>query len=357
MRHTVAFLVILPSLTAGAIGQQARTTSKPNDRIQKLIGQLGDKARWNDASLKLQAMGELAVKPLLAAIQSDDSIEDTPLTRGALKTLGNMGPTAKEAYAVLFESVGQCEPKIYLTLLHTLADLVPYSEDKGNQATVQVLVQASMGAIQAMDRDDRRLWSSEYQRFAARVKVDAEAGLEAMIKELEMNQPYRREVAAEVLGRMGRRAKTAIPALANALRGQRVTRRTGRVVRRVTNRVSRNDNFRRKAAEAMITIAPGDARCAVAYGHRIQHSGSENERAEAALRIGAFGKAAKSEIPTLIAALKDKSQRVRCETITALGMFGPAANAAVARLEQLAKSDEKAIAVRAQAALKQITGR
>ena len=107
----------------------------------------------------------------------------------------------------------------------------------------------------------------------------------------------------------------------------------------------------------MIKIAPGDPRCAVAYGYRLLHSGSENERAAAALQIGALGKTATREVPTLIAALKDKSQRVRCETITALGMFGPDANKAVAKLQQLAVSDEKAIAVRAQAALKQITGR
>ena len=107
----------------------------------------------------------------------------------------------------------------------------------------------------------------------------------------------------------------------------------------------------------MIRIAPGDSRCAVAYGHRLMHAKSETERAEAALRIGACGKAAKDEVRTLIIALKDKSQRVRCETITALGMIGPHAHAAIPSLEGLAKSDHKAIAVRAQAALKQITGR
>ena len=38
-------------------------------------------------------------------------------------------------------------------------------------------------------------------------------------------------------------------------------------------------------------------------------------------------------------------------------MIGPHAHAAIPSLEGLAKSDHKAIAVRAQAALKQITGR
>jgi HEAT repeat protein len=324
------------------------------DRIHKLIAQLADNSRWGDAARKPRRIGEPAVKPLLAAIQEDeDGIQDTPLARRVLETLGSMGPAAEEAYSELFEEVGRCEPKIYIRLLSTLADLVPYSEAQGNQAAVQTLVQASMGTIQAMGQQDRRRWSSAYQRFAARVAVDPDAGLEAMIDELKRSRPYRREVAAEVLGRMGKKATSAIPALSNALRGGGRTRTTARRVVR-SSRVRGQDDFPRRAAEAMIRIAPRDARCAVAYGHRLKHANGENERAEAALRIGSFGEAAKGEVRTLIAALRDKSQRVRCETVTALGMIGPDAKAAIPKLRRLSESDNKALAVRARAALRQI---
>jgi HEAT repeat protein len=242
------------------------------------------------------------------------------------------------------EAVGECEPKIYIRILRTLADLVPYSDAQGNRAAINRMVQAGMGAIQAMSNEERQQWSTEYQRFAGRLMVDPDAGLEAMIAELNKNQNYRREVAAEVLGRMGPKAIEAIPALAKGMRR----------ISNVTRRASRQDDFLRRAAEAMIRIAPRDPRCAVAYGYRLKHAKTETERARAALQIGGFGKAAKGEVRTLISALGDKSQRVRCETITALGMIGPDAKAAIPKLTRLSKSDDKALAVRAGAALKQI---
>jgi hypothetical protein len=314
-------------------------------QIQKLIQQLGDEAGWVSASKEFRAIGEPAVKPLLSAIGVDGSIKDTPLTRRALDVLGSMGPTAKAAYSKLYDAAPECEPKIYVHLLHTLGDLVPYSESQGNQGAEQALLQASKGWIRAMDRNKRREWSREYSRFRARLMVDPDAGLGDMLDELKKNRVFRREVAAEVLGRMGAKAEGAIPILASCLRQQR----------------SRDlDDFRSRAAEAMIQIAPNDPRCAVAYSYRLMQAPTETERAEAALRIGAFGKAAKTEVKTLItsaATSYQKSDRVRCESITALGMIGPDAKDAIPELKRLSESKNTAIAVRAKAALKQIEAR
>lgn len=360
MLRAAGLAVILFGIATSANGQPA--TDRPDGRVEKLIAQLSDNTHWRQASEKLRKIGRPAVRPLLARITSGgEGIQDTPLNRRALQALGSMGPVAKTAYPELVQDVGSCEPEIYMVLLRTLADLVPYTEDQGNEAAWPTLVQTSLPTIQAIDEKERRRWSVELARFRARLMVDPDAGLEAMLDELKHNKPYRREVAAEVLGRMGPGARKAISGLARALRGRTAIKAGGRLGGRQVfvggTTLRGEDDFSRRAAEAMIQIAPDDPRSAVAYGYRLTHAHSAGERAQAALAIGSFGKAAKNEVRTLIVALADKSHRVRCETITALGMIGPEAKAAIPRLAQLAESDDKAVAVRAEAALGQIRGR
>lgn len=359
-----ALWLAVPSPAQGDVGKPLPKPDTQTARVYKLIVQLADDKRHADAARQLQRIGEPAVKPLLEAIGTEeDEIQANDKTRRALNVLGKMGTDAKEAYDPLASAVGNCNPKIYILVLHTIGTLAPYTETKHDARSFTNLVQASMNVYRRLDANERRYYSTEYQRFRQRIAVDPDAGLDAMIREVRSNITHRREVAAEVLGRMGPKAKKALSALAMGLRhatrrGSRqrvaVVRRQGSVLRSGRSPTSR-DTFAATAAEAILKINPRDPKSAPAWAYRLQHGALKTERAQAALMIGSFGEKAKGQVSALIKALKDRSKQVRCEVITALGMIGPDASAAVPNLLELGASEDQAIAVRAKAALKQIS--
>ena len=345
------------SLASSAIGLLLATGGAMpcQSRTDQLLLRLYDEQEWTEAARKLRKIGKAAAKPLLAALSKDGEIKHTKRALRILEVLGTMGPDAEEAYSELADSVGQCDPDMFIPIWHTLADLVPYVDGPKGPNAAQGLLQASIGVIRDLKGKDRSRWSAEYNRFNLRSQVEPQAGLKAMIEELDRGQMFKREVAAEVVGRMGKQAIDAIPSLAKALGGKATTKRRTRVVRTATVYArQRADDFQPRAAAAMIAIAPGDPRCAVAYGWRVQHGASATERAQAALRLGSFGKASADQVPELIAALGDETPRVVWEVITALGMIGPSAKSAIPKLKKLSEAKDKAIAVRAKAALKQV---
>ena len=93
-----------------------------------------------------------------------------------------------------------------------------------------------------------------------------------------------------------------------------------------------------------------------AYEHQLLHGGLE-ERRRAAMALGRRGADAKHAVPTLIRALQDEEPLVIREVITALSMIGPAAKDAIPALEKLIDHQDKQIAERAKAALRQIRGK
>jgi hypothetical protein len=356
----------LATLLVLGIGSSAQAQGNPRDaeiktvgaEIRDLIKQLGNPKKWRQAASKLEKMGAKAVEPMVEAI-TKDGVEKSDRTFRVLRIIEEMGPVAKEGYGVLADSLGQTDAAVFLAMWHTLGTLVPFTDTQGNRNEAQRLLQGAIQTLQALPAADRRKWSAEYSRFTQRVLVDPTAGLKAMIDEVKNGRVHRREVAAEVLQGMGKDAKSAIPALAAALRS--ATSKNGTIAkpRRPILRTSigfsqQTDEFPARAARAMIKIAPGDPRCAVGYGWQLKKSLRPAERSRAALQLGSFGKAAKDELPTLIAALEDADKRVRWEVITAIGMLGPTAKAAIGQLGKFVGGDDRAASARAKAAIKQI---
>ena len=119
------FAALWLAVPAPAQGDVGKPLPKPNTRtarVHKLIGQLADDKHHADAARQLQRIGEPAVKPLLEAIGVEaEEIQAIDKTRRALNALGMMGPDAKEAYDPLASAVGNCDPKIYILVLHTIS--------------------------------------------------------------------------------------------------------------------------------------------------------------------------------------------------------------------------------------------
>jgi uncharacterized protein YjeT (DUF2065 family) len=359
---TAPALACLVLSLSGVAGAQDTNDAGPDPKvvraqIRALIAQLGRPKGWKSAARALERMGENAVEPMVEAITTD-GIEASDRTLRLFGVLEAMGPAAKIGYGPLADAIPQSEPKVFLALWHTLGTLVPYSDSRASRNEAQRLLQGGIQTLTALSPEDRRKWGAEYSRFTQRAAIDPGGGLKAMIAEVKRNAMHRREVAAEVLARMGKAAVPALPALANGLRGElrkKLGNSRGRVrVRSGRSQDRQSDGFAGRAADAMIKIAPSDPRCSVAYGWRLRESRSPQERSRAALRIGSFGAAGADEVPTLIAALDDADKRVRWEVITAIGMLGATAKAAIPRLEAIVGGTAKAAAARARAALKQI---
>ena len=372
MRATLVPAALPVLLAAGFATAQGAAQDDPKSaeaqlkkEIAALAERLYDEKTWPSAARRLRGIGKPSVAPLLAAIGADDQVKDTPRNRRILGLLGEMGPDALGAYEKLGDAAGNCEPEIFVPLWRTLADLAPYSEDQGDVQAAQRMIQAGIQNFQKMRSRDRQTWSREYTRMMSRLQVDPDAGIPAMIAELQRFQSGRREVAAEVLGRMGPKAMEALPPLHAALDralhpGAERNRQKkagaappGMLVLNAAN-ANLKDDFEARAARAMVAIAPGHKQCAIAYGYLLVHAATAEERAQAALRLGSFGAASTGEVPHLVQACDDAEVRVRWEAITALGMIGPAAQAAAHKLEALSGSEDKAIAARAKAALRQI---
>lgn len=342
-------------------GQEAAQQAR---RIQELIRQLADEKRHAAATVQLERLGKAAAMPLLQQVTGGETIEASILNRRALAILGSLGPDAAEAYPGLSAAIGNSDPEIFIGVLHTLGTLAPYTSAQGNQQAATGIVQSGVQVIRRLNAQDRARYGGEYVRFTNRVMVDPSGGVPMMVQELRADMQYRREVAAEVLGRMGPRAREALPVLAEKLRramrmtpretDAQVLRRGRAERRRILVQQRRQDDFAATAAAAILKIAPGDPLSAPAWTWRLRHDADEHRRCQAALALGGLGGSASTEVPALIAALRDESHRVRCEVITALGMVGAAAQQAIPKLLELGASDDKAIAVRAKAALKQI---
>src|SRR5262249_45428409 len=146
---------------------------------------------------------------------------------------------------------------------------------------------------------------------------DAPDGLKA----LKHPNPQVRFNAAELLGKLGKSAKFAIPNLKLLLKDESVA-------------------VRIKAAEAIWRIDPVDPAAlldvlAAAYDHK-----EDIVRAAALGVIAEFGEKAKPALPVVKKGLKDKSFSVRLQAVAAAGAMGPAAKGAVPELLDIMRDDD-----------------
>ncbi len=109
------------------------------------------------------------------------------------------------------------------------------------------------------------------------------------------------------------------------------------------------EDFRKMADELLPT--PDGRPLALIYK---LHEGNHEERIHAALDLGQLQDLAEKIVPHLLEELTDEDVRVAREAITALGMIGPAAKEAIPTLEKLTEHDDRQIAERAKAALRQV---
>jgi hypothetical protein len=219
-------------------------------------------------------------------------------------------------------------------------------------------VSATYGvAFQTQFRDGKNVWSSRpaifvidpngvLRNFASRPDQDIrEEGIfpivddlleqRQLITALSAQKDARGEAARIVLAPMGAQTKTAIPALAEALKDEAAQVRAG-------------------AAAALCWIA-AEARTAVPALTGALQDRDSRVRRHSGLALARLGPEARGAVPALIQVLVDEDARVRAAATSALARIGPEAPAAL--VEALRKDKDARIRAAAAAALPMIPDR
>jgi HEAT repeat protein len=265
----------VPSLTAALKDQEARPYAAaalaefrpvPQDALGALIDNLKEESpeQRGPAQAALISIGPPAVPPLI------DTLKDKERRNGAALTLGRIGKPAEPALPNLLEGLRDPDATFRMSAHHALVFLGP--------GAVPYLVRA-------LADPSERVWYS----------------------------------AVLALGKIGPAARSAVPALVDALKGG-------------------NTSLRILALNALVRIDPGHQ----AVGERLEEivpvliEALKHE--EAAIRnwacvcLGKLGKGAKAAIPALAKIVQDKETTIRVLAIVALGEIGGGAAEAIAPL-------------------------
>jgi hypothetical protein len=349
----IAVMTALTLAPTGMAQQRVAEQRVTQQRVTELIDELkADKTRHRAVD-ELSRAGWVAL-PLLKEFLSRSGEDALGEKKAVLSILSRMGPDAAGELDFLFTYGVECESELLLPLVLTVADIAPYGS-----SSIEFLVGKLQGLIQWPPVTEEGLRATRIGQHALveRMKVNPEASTETLLEILKSNRRFQREVAAEELGR--RRARAAIPLLSRLVSRVPYAKSgegRGIIYRRELAVVT--DDFKARAVRALLMIDPDDPRVAVAHGYQLRRHPDARTRWKAAMALGRCGAAAAPAVPDLLAAISDEDEDVRVirEAVTTLGMVGPKAADAVPILETLTQHENRQIAARAKAALRQIKG-
>ncbi len=266
---------------------------------------------------KVVAKIQAAAKPRVPGLIRDMADKNENVRWGAVKQLGYIGPEAREAVQPLIEALGDRQWSLRLAVAEALPKIAP--DSKGvQQALVRaarkdehwwVRKAAAAGLLRAhppiLDNAVEMLGDN---KLAARIGIAWELGLlgppagpavPALVKALGHENDSMRASAAGALGKIGPPARAALPALRKALK-------------------DKHEPARIVAALSISRLDPSNAGTVVAMVVEMLEGKDRQRRVKAAFILGQMGPVAKSAVPALKEALKDKSEYLRQTAATAL---------------------------------------
>jgi HEAT repeat protein len=219
-------------------------------------------------------------------------------------------------------------------------------------------------------RDRRDDWTGAEVRWRAasllgEVGPEARTAVPALIEALQDGDPHVRTVAATSLAAVAPGDPETVTAFTGLLHGPdrlvavRALARCGAAAAPAVPDVigllqDAEPNVRWNAARTLGLIGP-PARAAVPALVATLKDHEAFVREHAAEALGDLGPAAQDAVPALIGVLKDKDARVRRDAARSLGQIGPAAAPAVPTLRGLLKDENARVRDAADKALKQLT--
>ncbi len=338
LAHTDTSVRVNAAITLGAIGLPDKELDKG---VNGLVGLLKDTqavARFQ-AAVALGRIGPAAKSAL--SYMGKFTIHDKAsweIRKAAAYSLGSIGADPKlgpdpNAMNALMNGLRDPCGQVRLASVASLSVLGPAAKP----ADMQPIINALKGVLRDRDRSviiGARLALLRMDKNAA----DEAAHLKAFAALLKDPDLQARSYAAEALGTLGPRAKSHIPQLIANLwdKQPQAAASAGSALTQLKDQLSQKD---------LDAIA------------QLLQSTDSGMRSRGAHVIGALGATAKSEVPNLIATLKDREPAVLQMTVWALGQMGKSAPQAVEPLRQLAATHpDDNVKKMAEAAAKKILG-
>ena len=343
----------------------------PSLQPEQLVKLLGDEASWRSAAAKLRKVGAPAVGALAAAV--DDEEASLPIREralGVLESLGPAGAAGLPAITALIERSNRWHP-LMIGAYRAAATLAPYASREAGEAARDAIVFMNVGKPArnnaATGRNGLRLdalgqhSNHECVRIHHRLEIARDAETELLVSLLADESPYRRELAAELLG--GRSSVAVKEALRAALLAEHpqsaecdtLCAKTGQT-KRIQLLAARapldsvpadNDaRIRSAAARSLARVARGEPVGALAFVHLLEQGGPR-DRATAVSTLAHTEVHTRDEAAVLRAlrqVLASGDSPLLADAVVALGQVGSAEEAMRPAVEALAKNPDPRVA-------------
>ncbi|HEX5053087.1 MAG TPA: HEAT repeat domain-containing protein, partial [Planctomycetota bacterium] len=300
----------------------------PAQESARFVADLGDPERSEAAERALLQLGPKAVPALQDQLDGWDTStpHDVDRMRAVLRVIDLLGETALPLGPTLSALGKRDRGPLLDEVCDVRASLVPYAREERWHEQFHKRATAATPTTRAAAM-------ATFVRFAARGGVNNRDDAAAMRSLLAQDEIYAREVAAEALAGLG--DEQAIDLLRARLldrtrrpKGWDQLRHNGFVV-------PLDDQFRWRASEALIRLAPDDVRSAVGHANRALLHPHRSVRIEALQALARFGPAAEDAIPELLQLAQRDDEQLATEALKLLGMAGRGVGEHLAAIEAL----------------------
>lgn len=275
----------------------------------RMVGDLTKAVGHKDLAVRAQAVQllygvaqkeEWQVVDILPALIKALDDPDSEVRIGAAKAVSAYRKNAEEAIPVLTRRLKDPEPYVRTWMIMALESIKPTAEE-----AIPALTEALLDHDCDVRLEAANAWATigKYE-----VLILKTADLKQLTEGLKGTSEYERRRSAEALGSIGPAAKTAVPALTEALLDE----------------------------DCEVRVWAARALCVIGEDHDVQAStieplgelvrnlraSDEKVRETSAMALGSVGSAAKAAVPALTEALLDKSYEVRFQVARALLEIG-----------------------------------
>lgn len=300
--------------------------------------------------------GDAAVPELLAILAAPDAFAEplVPPTDRALRALRLIGPpAAPRAVPPLLAALTRDSSRDDRELLETLAILAPGVSDRQALLTATAALEIRNPNPRAPGGAEQfRRWVAKmrgWYRFRQHLADDLGGSALELAKELEHEDPLRRERAAWRLGALGSAAHAALPALVSTVAEPGHPRVARCDIGSLT--ADFHELVRDAAAVAIARIDPDAEEARAGLALLLAAADAPQERLAAALALGQVAGGEFDPVPALLRATFDDDLRVAGEAVTALGRVGSGRDDVLVRLRACAAMADPALATPARVAL------
>jgi hypothetical protein len=334
------------AVVAAALAAPRVATAQEADPLRAMFEQSMRDGFQSPAGLDLRR--QEGVVPFLQGVldsRPDDEIEH------ALQHLMRMGAVSEPAMPSVL-TVLERDGRLALVAINTLGEAAPFlaSAELRERIAERVLDRAQR------ERSYKQL-SHVALRSSSRASFPSTRDLPTLTRELEGDNPFRIELALQMLADMGPDARPAVPAALRVAQRRKVLLDQASAAVLRTRRLSPyNMDLTREVREALyrffLYVAPDEPGAAPIYFERLCRRGPDE--VDMVRMIARTGVGSRDIVMVLAQRVRDGSPTMAREAVTALGMVGGDDPVARSVIEETLAHVDAQMAARARAALRRL---